>query len=212
MKKTKTKKFSCELITWATVKQLTLKLTSKIHKAYFKPDIVVAIARGGYVPGRLLCDCLNLTDLRSIRIVHYMAGAKKQQKAKLADKLCRHLEGRKILLVDDVSDTGDTLKLAREHLEEYGAGSIRIAVLHHKKTSIVEPDFFAQRIIKWRWIIYPWAIMEDLTGFIDRMPQHPVNAGEAVMLLHKYCGLRIRQSLVEEILVTQYWNEHNKVI
>jgi hypoxanthine phosphoribosyltransferase len=195
--------FPCELISWTNVKHLSHNLAIKIRNARFQPDVVVAIARGGYVPARLLCDYLNLTDLKSIRIAHYTAGAQKQQKAKLVDNLCRDLGGRKVLLVDDISDTGDTLELARDHLVECGAGPIHIAVLHHKKTSTVEPDYYAHHIIKWRWIIYPWAVTEDLTGFIDRMPHRPVDAGEAVMLLQKYCGLRIRQSLVEEILVTQ---------
>lgn len=194
--------FPCELISWMTVQHLSHNLAIKIRNARFQPDVVVAIARGGYVPARLLCDHLDLIDLRSIRIEHYMAGAQKQQKAKLVDNLCQDLGGRKVLLVDDISDTGDTLELASEHLLKYGAGPIRMAVLHHKKTSIVEPDYYAHRIIKWRWIIYPWAVTEDLTGFIDRMPRRPIDAGEAVMLLQKHCGLRIRQSLVEEILAT----------
>jgi hypoxanthine phosphoribosyltransferase len=194
--------FRCELISWATVKHLSHNLAIKIRNASFEPDVVVAIARGGYVPARLLCDCLNLTDLKSIRIAHYKAGAQKQQKAKLVESLCRDLGGRNVLLVDDVSDSGDTLELARQHMVEYNAGPIRTAVLHHKQTSTVKPDFYAQRIIKWRWIIYPWAVVEDLTGFIDRMPNRPANSGEAVKLLQKHWGLRIRQSLVEEIFVT----------
>ena len=195
--------FPCELISWATVKSLAHNLSIKIRKAHFKPDIIVAIARGGYIPARLLCDYLNINDLRSIRIAHYMAGAEKQQKAKLVDKLCRDLGGRKILLVDDISDTGDTLELACEHLEKYGAGPTRVAVLHHKKTSTLVPDFFAHRIIKWRWIIYPWAITEDLTGFFDRMPHKPADAREAAKLLFQYCGLRISQSILEEVFYSQ---------
>jgi hypoxanthine phosphoribosyltransferase len=195
--------FHCELISWATVNSLSHVLAVKIRKTRYRPDIVVAIARGGYVPARLLCDSLNLTDLSSFRIAHYIEGSQKQQKALLVESLCRDLSGKNVLLVDDVSDTGDTLELARNHLAEHGAETIRIAVLHHKQTSTVEPDYFAHRVIKWRWIIYPWAVTEDVTGFIERMPHRPADAGEAVKLLQQYYGVKIRQSLVEEILAAR---------
>ncbi|AKB12522.1 Xanthine-guanine phosphoribosyltransferase [Methanosarcina thermophila CHTI-55] len=42
------------------------------------------------------------------------------------------------------------------------------AVLQHKTCSAFTPDFYAQKIIKWRWIIYPWARYEDLAGFAEK--------------------------------------------
>jgi hypoxanthine phosphoribosyltransferase len=198
-----TGQFRCELVSWATVQRLARVLAARIRDARFKPDIVVAIGRGGYVPARLLCDYLDITDLRSIRIVHYTAGAQKQRRARLVDGLCRDLEGKRVLLVDDVSDTGDTLELARRHLLEHGAGPVRIAVLHHKLTSVLEPDFIAQRIIKWRWITYPWAVVEDVAGFLARLPQRPADADEAVALLRQQHGLQVSRVLVAEVLAAQ---------
>ena len=190
----------CELISWSTVNKLAHDLAVKIRKAGFHPDVVVAIARGGYVPARLLCDYLDLTDLSSIRIVHYVAAACKKKKAELVERLNRDLRGKRVLLVDDVSDTGDTLELGRSHMEEQGTAVLRTAVLHHKQTSFIVPDFFGRRIIKWRWIIYPWAVIEDAAGLIERLPHRPADAGEAVLRLQQDYGLRVRRSLVEEIL------------
>lgn len=199
-----TPQFHCELVSWATVMRLTHTLAVRIRKGGFRPDVVVAIARGGYVPARLLCDYLDLTDLSSIRIVHYTAGACRRQDAGLVEGLCRSLDGKNVLLVDDVSDTGDTLVLAREHLAELGADAVRIAVMHHKQTSTVQPDFFAHRIIKWRWIIYPWAVYEDVRGFIERLPQRPAEAEDTAKLLRQHFGLQIGRSLVEKIVSLQY--------
>lgn len=187
--------------------RLAHDLALMILQAGFRPDVVVAIARGGYVPARLLCDFLDLTDLSSIRIVHYTAGAHKQENAGLVEGLCRSLDGRNVLLVDDVSDTGDTLVLARDHLAELGADDVRIAVLHHKQTSTVKPEFFAHRIVEWRWIIYPWAVTEDVTGFIDRLPRRPADAEDTVRLLRERFGLRIRPSLVEKIVSLRRKNQ-----
>ena len=197
---TKKRRFYCELVSWAAVMRLAHDLALRILQAGFRPDVVVAIARGGYVPARLLCDFLDLTDLSSIRIVHYAAGADKRRNAGLVEGLCRSLDGRNVLLVDDVSDTGDTLVLGREHMEELGADDVRIAVLHHKQTSTVQPEFFAHRIVEWRWIIYPWAVAEDVTGFIDRLPRPPADTEETVRLLREHFGLHIRPSLVEKIV------------
>lgn len=61
------------------------------------------------------------------------------------------------------------------------------------------PDYYAQKIIKWRWLIYPWAIYEDVNGFIDRLPRGPAEATDVVKLLEKYYGLRVDKELVEEI-------------
>lgn len=192
--------FSCELISWATVTSLSQRLATLVRNSGFRPDIVIAIARGGYVPARLLCDYLHLTDLSSFRIVHYTAGAEKKKKAKLVDPLCRDLDGKKVLLIDDISDTGDTLTLARKHLKEHNAGPVRIAVLQHKKTSTIVPDFYAHLIVKWRWIIYPWAVTEDLTGLIKNLPLCSTDAQQIAEQLKEEYGLNIRQSLLEKVL------------
>lgn len=197
------RKFYCELVSWARVMNLTHDLAVRIRRSGFRPDIVVAIARGGYVPARLLCDFLDLADLSSIRIVHYTAGAARRGDAVLVEGLCRSLDNKNVLLVDDVSDTGDTLALAREHLAGLGAAAVRITVMHHKETSTVRPDYHAHRIVKWRWIIYPWAVYEDVNGFLARLNRRPADAGEAVKLLDSRFGLRIRRSLVEKILTLQ---------
>lgn len=193
----------CELVTWSRVEKLSYKLSQDIGNDGFCPEIIVTIARGGYVPARLLCDYLDIGDLRSIRIIHYLAGAKKQRTAELVEGLCHKLEGSRVLLVDDISDTGDTLELAYKHLISQGAGEVRVAVLHHKQTSTLIPDYIGQRIVKWRWITYPWAIFEDVTGFINRMAEQPSNISEAAKLLLEYHGLQLNRSTLEKILANQ---------
>jgi hypoxanthine phosphoribosyltransferase len=191
--------FRCELISWATVVRLSRELADTIIASSFRPDLVIAIARGGYVPARLLCDYLALSDLCSIRIVHYTAGANKQPQAQLVDGIGRDLTDSRVLLVDDVNDTGDTLEIAQAHAAEQGAFSIRIGVLHHKQISTVQPDYCASRLRKWRWIVYPWAVTEDVTGFIEQLPNRPGDEHEAAaMLQHRY-GLTISPSLLQDI-------------
>jgi len=193
-----TQALHCELITWNTVYRLSRTLVGKIRKAEFQPDVVVAIARGGYVPARILCDLLDIGALTSFRIEHYTAGAHREQTALIRYPLAADLRGLQVLVVDDVSDTGDTLELALQHVAERGAAAIKVAVLHHKTVSSFRPDFFAAKVVKWRWIIYPWAVVEDVTGFIRRMARPPDSIDEAAQRLERDYGLRVPRSALED--------------
>ena len=83
----------------------------------FKPDIVIAIARGGYVPARILCDRLDIYNLTSIRIAHYTGGSTKLELARLSIPLGIDIKGMQVLLVDDVTDTGDTSYMLHRRLK-----------------------------------------------------------------------------------------------
>ncbi len=190
----------CDLMTWGEVMRLALRVAAAIRRDGFRPDVVVAIARGGYIPARLLCDLLDLYDLSSLRITHYQGGAKMAREARLSSPLSVDVRDRDVLLVDDVSDSGDTLRLALEHVRGFGPRSVKVAVLHHKQVSPVTPDYYGKKIVAWRWLIYPWAVMEDLTGFLlsmDPCPESPESAVEKFRQVH---GLRISPRLAAAAL------------
>ena len=159
----------CELITWAEVERLCKRLAGMIRDSGYKPDIVITIGRGGYVPARLLCDYLHLMNMTSIKIEHYYAGVRKQKQAVIRYPLKADIKNLQVLLVDDVNDTGDTLELAIRHLKEHEPAEIRTAVMHNKIITHFTVDYFARNIIKWRWLIYPWAVYEDITGILRDM-------------------------------------------
>ncbi len=156
----------CELVSWAQIRTLCRRLAALIRSSGFEPDMIVAIGRGGYVPARLLSDYLDIFQLTSFKVEHYRR-TNRQAEACIRYPLSATVEGRKVLLVDDVSDAGDTFELALAHLESCGPpAQIMTAALHHKAASSYVPDFFALEITEWRWLIYPWAILEDVSGFI----------------------------------------------
>ena len=76
---------------------------------------------------------------------------------------------------------------------------MRTAVLHHKQTSSHVPDYHAQRIVKWRWITYPWAIVEDLTVLASRMTPHPQQADELKGRLIHEIGLEFPGGIIEQV-------------
>jgi len=157
------------LITWEEVYSLCRQLVRQLRKADFRIDVIVAIARGGFVPGRLLSDMLGIHDLTSFKIEHYQ-GAYKQHEAFVKYPLNADINGRNVLLLDDVCDSGDTFAIGIEHIRHCGTvNEMRTAALHLKTVSKFIPDFYVETVSEWRWLIYPWAVNEDLSTMIAKM-------------------------------------------
>lgn len=161
--------FPCELITWERSAALARQLAQKVRESGYHPEIIVAIGRGGYVPARVVCDYLLHEMLTSIKIEHWGEAAKEKPETIIRFPLAIDVTGARLLVVDDVTDTGDTLTAAVSYLQECGAAEIRTAVLQHKGTSGFLPDYYAESVTEWHWIIYPWAVYEDISGFVLRI-------------------------------------------
>lgn len=190
--------FRAEYVSWPNMATMTRRLAMRILDSGFRPECIVAIARGGYVPARILCDYLGVGELASLRIVHYRAGATKEKRARLVAPLNLPVAGKKVLLVDDLIDTGETFQVALAHLLARGAGELRSAVMLVKPGAGAEADFVARRLRAWRWVVFPWAAMEDLGAFVTerRIPRSPIAMQRR--LLAEY-GLRIPTRLAEDI-------------
>jgi len=191
----------CELISWAKVHRLCRKLAENIRNSGFAPDLIVAIGRGGYVPARVLADLLGLMDLVSIRVEHYL-GARKGDRARIRQPLNVEVSDRRILLLDDISDTGDTFDAALAHIAAQGKpAQLHTAVIHHKIMSRVEPDYYAHRIVLWRWIIYPWAVTEDLCAFTRELDPIPGSREELGRRLEREWGIRVGPHTLDDVMV-----------
>jgi len=187
-----------EVLTLANIQNLSRRLARKIQRDNFRPEIIIAIARGGFVPARLLCDYLDIYNLTCIRIAHY-TGTDISGPARLSVPLNIDIRGMPILLVDDVDDTGDTLQLALAHLREFSPSVIRVAVLHHKTVSSLAPDYYAINITHWRWVTYPWALTEDILGLVRKMQPPPAGIDEAITRMARDYGLRIKKVVMQDV-------------
>lgn len=194
------KKLACELITWDRFYALCQQLSSLIIANHYRPDVIVAIARGGYAPARILADYLGVMDLVSIRIEHYR-GTHKEPQAVIKNSLLTNLDQQQILIVDDVSDTGDTFRAAMQHVEQHSIPKkIKTAAIHHKVVSNYVPDFYANKVTEWRWIIYPWAVIEDLTSLIKSMEPRPESLEGIARRLEQDYGLRLPTPTIQEVI------------
>ncbi|WP_332881699.1 phosphoribosyltransferase [Methanosarcina horonobensis] len=161
--------FRCELVSFGEVSRLSKLLARKIKASGYQPDLIIAIGRGGYVPGRLVSDFLLFNELTSMKVEHYGWGAGMKAEAGIKFPISTDISGKKVLIVDDITDTGETLRLSVDYVQSLKPAEIRTAVLQHKTCSSFVPDFYGQKIIRWRWIIYPWARYEDLAGFTEKI-------------------------------------------
>jgi len=195
-----TSPLKCRLISWRETHRLGLKIAGRIREQSWRPDVIVAIARGGFTPARILCDALDVDTLTSIALKHYRPGGVSEQQVRIQDPLSITIHRRDVLLVDDVNDSGETLSLAVDYLDSWRPASLKVAVLHHKTSSGFQPHFFGARVIRWRWLVYPWALCEDVGSFIARMEPVPESPGEAAQRLRDSHGIRVDESVLSSIM------------
>jgi len=190
----------CELVDWEEVERLALNLALRLRADGFTPDFIVAIGRGGWVPGRLLSDYLDKPNLTEVKVEHYR-GTEKQAIARVRYPLRGNLTAQRVLVVDDVTDTGDSFSATLDHIRGHGEPSeLRTLVLHHKSVSSYVPDYFAKEITDWRWIIYPWAVVEDLSALIQGMESVPAGAEAVAERLLREHGIRVPSDKVKSVL------------
>lgn len=161
--------FPCDLVSWNEAYLLAKELSRSIKHSGYRPDLVIAIGRGGYVPARVVCDFLLQNLLTSMKVEHWGIAAHKKDQAEVRFPLAVDVRGLKVLILDDVTDTGDTLQISANYVESLDPTEIRTGVLQHKTASQFQPDYYAEEITEWKWIIYPWAAHEDLVGFAERV-------------------------------------------
>ena len=159
------------VVTWEEIVEWSRGLAEKVRGSGYRPDAIVAVARGGYVPARLLCDFLDVTDLLSVQSQHWVEAARAAEKAILKYPYRVDMSGKRLLLVDDIVDTGETLLLARDYiLREWRPSEVRIAVLQWiSPVAKFRPDYYHIEVRDWTWFQYPWTRLEDLQQFISRV-------------------------------------------
>ncbi|HNT60352.1 MAG TPA: phosphoribosyltransferase [Candidatus Bilamarchaeaceae archaeon] len=141
-------------VSWGGASRMCERLALQVKSSGFSPDTIIGVSRGGLVPARLLSDIMDVGDLQVIRVSFYKGMGKTMEFPQLTQQLTTRIDGKRALLVDDVSDTGRSLKVAKDHLMRMGATEIKVATLHFKPHSKFRPDSFVEETKS--WLVYPW--------------------------------------------------------
>ena len=172
---------------WDKVYEMLLDLALKIRKSGFKPDYIVGVSRGGWAPGRILSDLLENTHTVNIKIEFYLGIGKTARDPVVTQPLAEDITNKNVLVVDDVSDTGRSLKVAMEHMGGKGAAGVKTATVYYKPHSVFKPDFFAESTDD--WIIFPWERLEATNLLIQEARAHGRDMGFVRKTL-KECGIQ----------------------
>jgi uncharacterized protein len=153
------------LPTWDEYHSLARNLADKILTDNIKIDEIVAISRGGLTLGHLLTDLLHVT-ISTFTIQSY-SNIQESGEVKITKPLTIPLDGKTVLLVDDVADRGNTMVRALEYLNMFTPKKIYTLTLYFKPHSVFKPNYFAQTTSA--WICFPYEPTEMVVNIYNGM-------------------------------------------
>ena len=147
-------------LTWRDVEELVDSLFLKLDRDY-RPDTIIGVMRGGMIIANLLSDLFQNQEVYAIGCRSYVGKDKREEVRIYHDLVLGSLKGRRVLLVDDVSDSGNTLKTAINHvINPREPSELATATLHVKPWTSYTPDYYVETTDA--WIIYPWERVETV--------------------------------------------------
>lgn len=139
-------------LTWWQVDRAIFSLADVLRE--YNPDTIVGISRGGLIPAVRLSHILGDVDFKVIDVKFYKGIDERTEEPIITIPIHGSLEGKRVVIVDDVSDTGKTLQVVIDEVKKRGARDIKVACLAMKPWTSVVPDFYVFRTDK--WIVFPW--------------------------------------------------------
>lgn len=137
---------------------MLLDLAQQIRRDDYRPEIIVGVSRGGWPPARVMSDLLQNPNLANMRVEFYKDIGVRNKKPRITQPVTMDVVGKRVLVVDDVSDTGYSLRVVADHLRRRPVKELRVCTLYMKPQSIFRPDYYARTTKK--WIIFPWERLE----------------------------------------------------
>jgi hypoxanthine phosphoribosyltransferase len=199
-------KMDCKIVSWREIDTLCSKLAKQIEDSGFKPETIIALARSGFIPARILSDRLGVTYLVSLKVEHWLdTTGQHRDEATIPYPIPFQVEGRSVLMVDDIVDTGKSMKVSAEYVQRFNPKELKTAVMQYITRSIFKPDYYIKTVDGWVWFVYPWNYVEDLCNLTLKL----INSGkqyrtvsEVRDAMKEYYQLKLKDESVEEILRT----------
>ncbi len=173
---------------------MLISLALQVKKSGFKPEVIVGVSRGGWPPARVMSDLLENQNLANMKVVFYKDIGVRNKRPVIAQPVTSEVSGRRVLVVDDVSDSGHSLRVVSKHLRGKGARDVRVCTLYFKPHSIFVPDYYARKTTK--WVIFPWERFEAVRLIARKAGSN--RGGAAVVKKLKGSGLSSR--LIKQLL------------
>ncbi len=121
--------------------------------SHFQPDIIVAIGRGGYYPGTLIAHMLQV-ELYPVRLSRRINDIVKHQSPQWLVEPPQVIKGHRVVIVDEICGSGQTISMVRQKVEAIGASFIKSAVLYAHSQGVSIPDYIG--LITDALMLNPW--------------------------------------------------------
>jgi hypoxanthine phosphoribosyltransferase len=184
-----------EAPSWHEIYQMLLDLAQQIRKDQYTPEIIVGVSRGGWPPARVMSDLLQNPNLANMKVEFYRDIGVRNKKPRITQPVTMEVVGKRVLVVDDVSDTGHSLRVVANHLRRKPVKEIRVCTIYMKPQSIFRPDYYARTTRK--WIIFPWERLEAVHLVSKRFKDEGTRVSFTVRALK---GSGISARLVRQLL------------
>jgi uncharacterized protein len=151
-----------ELMSWDDLGDGARELAERIHADGYEPDVILAIARGGLLVAGALSYALGVKNTYTMNVEFYTGIDERLPAPMILPPVPAlvDLGEARLLIADDVADTGRTLALVKDFCAGKVA-DVRTAVLYAKPQSVVECDYVWRRTD--RWITFPWSALPPVT-------------------------------------------------
>ncbi|HVC26141.1 MAG TPA: phosphoribosyltransferase [Acidimicrobiales bacterium] len=152
-----------EILAWGHFGTATRELAATIAGDGYRPDLILAIARGGLFVAGALGYALSVKNLYVMNVEYYTGVDERLPLPVVLPPVpdLVDLESAKVLVADDVADTGHTLALVHDFCTGKVA-DVRAAVLYQKPHSVIESEYVWARTD--RWIAFPWSSQPPVVG------------------------------------------------
>jgi hypoxanthine phosphoribosyltransferase len=145
-----------ETLDYATYGAAVRELAQQVADDGFRPEMILAIARGGLFVAGSLGYALSVKNIYVMNCEYYTGVDERLPVPVMLPPYVDFvdMEDAKVLIADDVADTGHTLKMVHDHAAER-VGEVRSAVLYEKSHSLVKCEYVWKRTDQ--WINFPWS-------------------------------------------------------
>ncbi|MBU4188156.1 MAG: phosphoribosyltransferase [Propionicimonas sp.] len=152
-----------EVLTWEGFGKASRELATAVVDSGFQPDLIMSITRGGMLPAGTISYAMGIKNLHIINVEFYTGVDARLPMPVLLPPVpaAVDLSQKKVLVIDDVADTGETLRMVRDFCATHVAET-RTAVLYEKSQSVVKCDYVWKRTDE--WISFPWSSEPPLVG------------------------------------------------
>jgi hypoxanthine phosphoribosyltransferase len=152
-----------EELSWELFGTASRELAHTIAEDGFAPDLILSIARGGLFVAGALGYALDVKNLHVMNVEFYTGVDQRLDLPVMLPPVPNvvDLTSKKVLIADDVADTGATLKLVRDFCVEHVA-EVRSAVVYEKPHSTVKCEYVWRHTD--RWINFPWSVLPPVVS------------------------------------------------